>query len=44
MTLTTCLVVEDRSLKVQRRDLLMLAVFGSLFAPAIVPIAFAEEG
>ncbi|MFS7991732.1 hypothetical protein Hanom_Chr12g01074091 [Helianthus anomalus] len=36
--------VEDGSLKVQRRGLLMHIVFGSLFAPAMVPLAFAEEG
>ncbi|MFS8004458.1 hypothetical protein Hanom_Chr13g01226061 [Helianthus anomalus] len=39
-----CLNVEDGSLTVQRRGLLMHTVFGSLFAPAIVLLAFAEEG
>ncbi|MFS7943104.1 hypothetical protein Hanom_Chr06g00496411 [Helianthus anomalus] len=34
----------DGSLKVQRRGILMHTVFGSLFAPAMVPLAFAEEG
>ncbi|KAI7747746.1 hypothetical protein M8C21_008309 [Ambrosia artemisiifolia] len=38
-----CLTVEDGFLKVQRRELLMHTVFGSLFAPAMVPLAFAEE-
>ncbi|KAJ0681618.1 hypothetical protein HanPI659440_Chr16g0638041 [Helianthus annuus] len=38
-----CLNVENGSLKVQRRGLLMHTVFGSLFAPAMVPLAFAEE-
>ncbi|MFS7996479.1 hypothetical protein Hanom_Chr12g01130451 [Helianthus anomalus] len=38
-----CLKVEDGSPKVQRRGLLMHTVFGSLFAPAMVPLAFAEE-
>ncbi|KAM0061701.1 hypothetical protein Hdeb2414_s0004g00139231 [Helianthus debilis subsp. tardiflorus] len=38
-----CLKVEDGSLKIQRRGLLMHTVFGSLFAPAMVPLAFAEE-
>ncbi|XP_035845273.1 uncharacterized protein LOC118491529 [Helianthus annuus] len=38
-----CLNVEDGSLKVQRRGLLMHTVFGSLFAPAMVPLALAEE-
>ncbi|KAI3762320.1 hypothetical protein L1987_52745 [Smallanthus sonchifolius] len=36
-------IVEDKSLKVQRRDLLLHTVFGSLFVPAMVPFALAEE-
>ncbi|KAK1441536.1 hypothetical protein QVD17_07514 [Tagetes erecta] len=37
-------IVEDRSLKVQRRDLLLHTVIGSLCVPATkVPFAFAEE-
>ncbi|XP_076918096.1 psbP domain-containing protein 3, chloroplastic-like [Bidens hawaiensis] len=36
-------VVEDGSLKVQRRDILMHTVLGSWFVPAMVPLAFAEE-
>ncbi|XP_071710242.1 psbP domain-containing protein 3, chloroplastic [Rutidosis leptorrhynchoides] len=36
--------IEDKSLKVHRRDLLLHTVFGSLFVPAMVPLAFAEEG
>ncbi|KVI07580.1 Mog1/PsbP, alpha/beta/alpha sandwich, partial [Cynara cardunculus var. scolymus] len=35
--------IYDQSLKVQRRDLLLHTVFGSLCLPAMVPFAFAEE-
>lgn len=38
------LTIKDQSLKVQRRDLLLHTVLGSLSVPAIVPLAFAEEG
>ncbi|XP_024969184.1 psbP domain-containing protein 3, chloroplastic isoform X2 [Cynara cardunculus var. scolymus] len=41
--LDLCLSIEDQSLKVQRRDLLLHTVFGSLCLPAMVPFAFAEE-
>lgn len=40
----TSLTIEEQSLKVQRRDLLLHTVFGALSIPAMVPFAYAEEG
>lgn len=37
------LTIEEQSPKVQRRDLLLHTVFGSLSVPAMVPFAYAEE-
>ncbi|KAL7582614.1 psbP domain-containing protein 3, chloroplastic [Lactuca sativa] len=37
------LTIEEQSLKVQRRDLLLHTVFGALSIPAMVPFAYAEE-
>nr|KAJ0187764.1 hypothetical protein LSAT_V11C900475910 [Lactuca sativa] len=39
----TSLTIEEQSLKVQRRDLLLHTVFGALSIPAMVPFAYAEE-
>ncbi|CAH1440744.1 unnamed protein product [Lactuca virosa] len=39
----TSLTIEEQSLKVQRRDLLLHTVFGALSVPAMVPFAYAEE-
>ncbi|PWA79718.1 psbP family [Artemisia annua] len=37
------LTINNQSLKIQRRDLLLHTVLGSVSVPAIVPLAFAEE-